>query len=71
MSVRGKPGMKGPPGERGERGQKGDPGPAAPTILAWELDRANYLITPIMSDGSDVPAIEMRPLFEQYHEERG
>jgi hypothetical protein len=69
MSVRGKPGIKGPPGERGQCGEKGDPGAAAPTILAWEIDRANYLVTPIMSDGSEVPPIEMRALFEQFHQE--
>ena len=71
MSVRGKPGIKGPPGERGQRGEKGDPGAAAPTILAWKIDRVNYLVTPIMSDASEVPAIEMRGLFEQFHDERG
>jgi hypothetical protein len=71
MSVRGKPGMKGPPGERGERGEKGDPGAAAPTILAWKIDRVNYLVTPLMSDGSEVPPIEMRALFEQFVNEVG
>ena len=71
MSVRGKPGIKGLPGERGQRGEKGDPGAAAPTILAWKIDRVNYLVTPIMSDASEVPAIEMRALFEQFHDERG
>jgi hypothetical protein len=66
-----KPGIKGPPGERGQRGEKGDPGAAAPTILAWKIDRVNYLVTPIMSDGSEVLPIEMRGLFEQFHDERG
>ena len=58
-------------GERGERGGKGEPGAAAPTILGWQIDRANYLVTPIMSDASEVPAIDMRALFEQFHYERG
>ena len=71
MSVRGKPGIKGSPGERGQRGEKGDPSAAAPTILAWKIDRVNYLVTPIMSDAREVPAIEMRALFEQFHDERG
>jgi hypothetical protein len=31
----------------------------------------NYLVTPIMSDASEVPAIEMRALFEQFVDERG
>ena len=47
------------------------PGAPAPTILAWKVDRANYLVTPIMSDASEVPAIEMRALFEQFNDERG
>ena len=71
MSIRGKPGIKGPPGDRGERGGKGDPGVAAPTILAWKVDRESYTVTPIMSDASEVPAIEMRALFEQFVDERG
>ena len=71
MSIRGKPGIKGPPGERGERGGKGDPGAPAPTILGWQIDRAKYLVTPIMSDASELPAIEMRALFEQVLDERG
>ena len=69
MSVRGKPGIKGPPGERGQRGEKGDPGPAAPTILSWEVDRANYLVTPIMFDGTEGPPLALRGLFEQFHQE--
>jgi hypothetical protein len=69
MSSRGKPGIKGPPGERGQRGEKGDPGPAAPTILAWEVDRANYLVTPTMSDGTEGPPLPLRGLFEQFHQE--
>ena len=62
------PGAK---GERGELGSKGEPGAPAPTILAWKVDRGSYTVTPIMSDASEVPAIEMRALFEQFHDERG
>ena len=58
-------------GERGEPGSKGGPGAPAPTILAWKVDRESYTVTPIMSDASDVPAIEMHALFEQFHDERG
>jgi hypothetical protein len=46
-------------------------GAPAPTILAWRVDRESYTVTPIMSDASEVPAIEMRALFEQFHDERG
>jgi hypothetical protein len=62
----GKPGPKGErgdPGKQGERGLTGEPGP---TILAWKIDRASYAVTPIMSDNSDVPPLELRGLFEQY-----
>ena len=70
----GKQGRPGPPGAKGERGElglKGGPGAPAPTILAWKIDRESYTATPIMSDASEVPAIEMRALFEQFHDERG
>jgi hypothetical protein len=67
----GRPGPRGARGERGEPGSKGGPGAPAPTILAWKVDRESYTVTPIMSDASEVPAIEMRALFEQFHDERG
>ena len=67
----GKQGRPGPPGPRGECGSKGGPGAPAPTILAWKIDRECYRVTPIMSDASEVPAIEMRALFEQFVNERG
>jgi Collagen triple helix repeat (20 copies) len=67
----GRPGPPGAKGERGEPGSKGGPGPPASTILAWKVDRESYMVTPIMSDASEVPAIEMRGLFEQFHDERG
>jgi hypothetical protein len=67
----GRPGPSGAKGERGEPGSKGGPGAPTPTILAWKIDRESYTVTPIMSDASEVPAIEMRALFEQFHDERG
>jgi hypothetical protein len=70
----GKQGRPGPPGAKGERGEpwsKGGPGAPAPTILAWKVDRESYTVKPIMSDASEVPAIEMRALFEKFHDERG
>jgi hypothetical protein len=64
----GRAGKPGPNGERGERGERGLPG-SAPTIVRWEINRASYTITPVMSDGSAIPPINARGLFEQYHEE--
>ncbi len=65
----GRAGKPGPKGERGEPGPRGLPGANAAAIVRWEVDRAAYAITPIMSDGSQAPSINVRALFEQYHEE--
>ena len=71
----GKPGIKGPKGEPGERGEagapgaRGLPGAAAPTIVGWKIDRKAYAATPILSDHSEAPALELRSLFEQFHAE--
>ena len=68
----GKPGQRGPKGEAGTVGQvgpRGAPGQAAPTILGWNIDRQSYEATPIMSDDSVVPPMQLRGLFEQFHGE--
>ena len=65
----GKPGPKGDRGEAGARGERGLPGPSGPTILAWKIDRENYTLQPIMSDGSEVEPAPIRGLFEQFHSE--
>src|SRR5262249_16622834 len=62
----GKRGIAGPKGERGERGAKGDPGLSGATICGWTIDRARYLATPLMSDGSEGPPLELRELFQQF-----
>jgi hypothetical protein len=67
----GKTGKPGPQGDRGEAGQRGPAGAAAPVILGWQIDRDAYTATPIMSDNSDVPALQLRGLFEQFHGEAG
>jgi hypothetical protein len=67
-------GQRGIAGEKGERGPKGDPGPAgapAPRIKAWKIDREHFSAVPIMSDGSFGPALELRPLFQQFLDEVG
>jgi hypothetical protein len=60
------PGKRGHPGPRGERGPAG---PAGPVIKSWQIDCERYRATPLMSDGSEGPALELRPLFEQFHNE--
>ena len=64
----GKPGPQGERGAPGASGERGLPG-IAPSILGWKIDRAAYSATPIMSDGSDVEPLQLRPLFEQFHSE--
>jgi hypothetical protein len=64
-------GRRGVAGEKGERGPKGDPGSSGATIREWKVDRTRYVATPVMSDGSDGPQLELRGLFEQFlHETR-
>ena len=50
-------------------GARGLPGAAAPTIVGWKIDRKAYAATPILSDHSEAPPLELRSLFEQFHDE--
>ena len=59
-------GKRGVAGEKGERGPRGDAGLSGATISGWKIDRARYVATPIMSDGSEGPPLELRELFEQF-----
>ena len=68
----GKQGIKGPSGDRGDRGEpgaRGLPGTSAPLIVGWSIDRAAYTARPILSDQSEAPPLELRSLFEQFHDE--
>ena len=61
-------GKRGTAGEKGERGPRGE---SSATIRDWKIDRARYVATPVMSDGSECPSFELRGLFEQFlHETR-
>jgi hypothetical protein len=66
LASRGSRGNRGLNGERGFTGLRGERGQAAPTIETWEVDRARYVATPVMSDGSKGPPLELRGLFEQF-----
>jgi hypothetical protein len=60
------------PGKRGQqglRGVRGERGPSSTIIDGWRIDPERYRATPLMSDGSEGPALELRPLFEQYNTE--
>ena len=66
LASRGSRGDRGIKGERGLIGPRGERGAAAPTIQSWQIDRARYLATPVMSDGCEGPPLELRGLFEQF-----
>jgi hypothetical protein len=63
--IAGPKGERGPDGKAGANGKDGAPGAPATTIKAWKLDRRNYVAIPIMSDGREGPALELRALFEE------
>jgi hypothetical protein len=65
------PGKRGPQGPRGEKGERGPPGQSAPFIVSWIVERTSYTVVPILSDGTEGPHLELRPLFEQFHAETG
>jgi hypothetical protein len=53
-------------GVAGERGERGPTGLSGATIRDWKIDRARYVATLVMSDGSEGPPLELRELFEQF-----
>jgi hypothetical protein len=63
LSRQGRVGRKGDRGEPGERGIQGEPGP---TIVSWQIDRERYRASPLMSNGTVGPMLELRGLFEQF-----
>ena len=65
----GRPGKQGPRGERGEAGPRGERGLPAPYLIGWTIDREAYTVKALMSDDTEWPALELRPLFEQFHAE--
>src|SRR5262245_30350557 len=68
---RGVAGERGPQGDRGPAGVTGSPGKDTATVICWDVDRAAYTVTPIMSDGTSGPPLNLRGLFEQFLNEAG
>ena len=62
-------GRRGEKGERGERGPRGELGQAGREVTAWEINRKDYSLVPVMSDGNKGPPIPLRALFEQFQAE--
>jgi hypothetical protein len=71
LSAPGKRGVAGPQGDRGPAGIAGPPGKDAAEIVGWATDRIAYTVTPVMSDGSSGPSLNLRGLFEQFAHETG
>jgi hypothetical protein len=70
IARQGQRGIAGEKGERGERGSQGEPGKII-TLKSWIIDREKFVATPMMSDGTRGPTLELRGLFEQYQSEVG
>jgi hypothetical protein len=68
---RGVAGERGPQGDRGSTGAAGLPGKDAAVIVCWTIDRAAYTVTPVMSDGTSGPPLNLRGLFEQFQDDVG
>jgi hypothetical protein len=62
-------GISGPRGDRGPRGLTGEAGPKGEpgaVIVGWSPDYAGFKATPIMSDGSEGSALDLRPFFQEF-----
>jgi hypothetical protein len=66
LSRQGRSGRPGETGERGPRGEKGERGEPGPSIVSWQIDRERYRASPLMSDGTVGPMLELREFFEQF-----
>jgi hypothetical protein len=59
-------GAKGDYGARGPEGRAGPAGKPGSQITSWRVDKARYVATPVMSDGTPGPDLELRDLFVQF-----
>jgi hypothetical protein len=50
----------------GKRGPKGEPGVTPPTISGWHVDPKSFTVTPVMSDGTRGPPLELFDLFREF-----
>lgn len=68
IALRDNPGSCPGPGWRllaavGKRGPKGNP---SPTISSWDVDARSFTVTPLMSDGTRGPPLELLGLFREF-----
>ena len=52
---------------RGGSGFRGAKGESGANFLCWKVDRKNFVVVPLMSDGREGPRLHLRELFEEYH----
>jgi hypothetical protein len=71
LCAQGKRGATGEQGPRGDTGMAGPSGADGAALVGWNIDRAAYTATPIMSDGTRGPPLNLRGLFEQFLDEVG
>jgi hypothetical protein len=64
-SQQGKRGLPGPQGEPGRHGRD------AAAIKSWQIDHTNYVVTPLMNDGTAGPPLYLRELFQRFLDETG
>ena len=65
IACQGRAGRPGPQGESGRNGRD------AAAIKSWQIDHANYVVTPLMNDGTAGPPLYLRELFAHFLEETG
>jgi polyhydroxyalkanoate synthesis regulator phasin len=73
---RGPQGVKGPKGDKGDKGAPGKNGISKTLkqtirIERWDIDRASFTVRGFLSDGSETPVLDLRPLFEEYQAQVG
>jgi hypothetical protein len=69
VAAQGARGEQGLPGSRGEKGDKGARGEPGSLLVSWHVDPTNYRAIPFLADGTPGPELNLRGLFEAYHEE--
>jgi hypothetical protein len=73
---RGPQGLRGPKGDKGDKGAPGRNGISKTLkqtikIERWSIDRASFSVRGVLNDGSEMPVLDLRPLFEEYQAQVG
>jgi hypothetical protein len=63
IASQGRAGRPGPQGEPGRNGRD------AAQIKSWQIDHANFVVTPLMNDGTAGPPLYLRELFQRFLDE--